>query len=328
MATPVFVLGSPRNGTTWLSNILGSHPSIGSIQHEAHWGTHESSIFTNWLYWDHFESTDDFIEFVELYASADYFRISDVEDKYFREDLPDDFLDFYFALMDRHASKNGCRYWTTKIDPLIYPHQSARRALFDRIEARYSDAKFIAVQRSLKGALRSYLSMQGQQTQKRNHLGVREMALSLQTARYASHYTEIESILSNQEGLLFQFRELNDHRAEVAARIIDFLNLSHAPSVLDDEYPANSSFKGRSRQPKIPRWELFTCLHVLRPLFFLFPVLAHTVLLIRDRLRDRNGPALYWRLLKLQRMPDHLKNELKAAGQVGLLEVLFSNDPD
>lgn len=328
MITPVFVLGSPRNGTTWLSNILGSHPAVGSIQHEAHWGTHESSIYTNWLYWDHFDDTDNFIEFVELYSSADYFRISDVEDKYFREDLPDDFLDFYFTLMDRHASKNGCRYWTTKIDPLIYPHRFTLRALFDRIEARYPDAKFIAVQRPLEGVLHSYINMQGRKSQKRNRLGAREAGLFLQTARYASHYTEIESILSSHEGLLFQFSDLSDRRAKVAARIIDFLDLSHAHPMLNDEYPANSSLKGRSRQLKIPQWELSACLDFLRPLFFLLPVLAHTVLFIRDRLRNRNGPVLYWRLLKLQRMPDRLKNELQAAGHVGLLEVLFPDDRD
>jgi hypothetical protein len=154
------------------------------------------------------------------------------------------------------------------------------------------------------------------------------MALFLQTARYASHYTEIESILSNREGLLFQFHDLRDRRAEVAARITDFLDLSDAPSLLNDEYPANSSFKGRSRQSEIPQWELSACLDFLRPLFFLLPILAHTVLRIRDRLRARNGPALHWRLLKLQRMPGRLKSELQAAGQVGLLEVLFPDDPD
>lgn len=328
MVTPVFVLGSPRNGTTWLSNILGSHPAVGSIQHKAHWGLCESSLYTNWSYWNRFDDTDDFIEFVELYSSADYFQISDVEDKYFCEDLPDDFLDFYFALMDRHASKNGCRYWTTKIDPLIYAHQSARRTLFNRIEARYPDAKFIAVRRPLDGVLRSYVNMQGRETQKRNCLGVREVALFLQTARYTSHYTEIESVLSSHEALRFQFSDLSDRRTEVAARIIDFLDLSHAPSMLNDTYPANSSFKGRSRHAKIPQWELSACLHVLRPLFLLLPVLAHTVLLVRDRLRNRNGPALYWRLLKLQQMSEHFKNELQAAGQVGLLEVLFPDDRD
>lgn len=328
MITPVFVLGSPRNGTTWLSNILGSHPAIGSIQHEAHWGTHESSIYTNWSYWDHFDDTETFIEFVELYSSADYFRISDVEDKYFCDDIPDDFLDFYFTLMDRHAAKNGCRYWTTKIDPLIYPHPCTRRAFFDRIEARYPNAKFIAVRRPLEGVLRSYVHMQGRRAQKRNRPGVREVALFLQTARYTSHHTVIESILSEREGLLFQFQDLRDRRAEVAARLSDFLDLSHAPSLLDDEYPANSSFKGRSRQSEIPQWELSACVDFLRPLFFLLPILAHTVLLIRDRLRARNGPALYWRLLKRQRMPGRLKSELQAAGHVGLLEVLFPDDPE
>lgn len=46
MATPIFVLGWGRSGTAWLSNLLLEHPAIVGIQHEKHWGIHESAFFS------------------------------------------------------------------------------------------------------------------------------------------------------------------------------------------------------------------------------------------------------------------------------------------
>jgi hypothetical protein len=327
MPTPVFTLGSPRNGTTWLSNILGSHPSVSAIQHEAHWGAHENNLYTNWRYWNHFEDLNAFIKFIELYASADYFRLSAVEDKYEFLPPPDDFLEFYLDLMDAHASKNETPYWTTKLDPLIYPYPSTLRRLFRRIEDRYGSAKFVAVKRPLPDVLRSYLHMQGRAHQHRTQSGVREAALVLQTARYVSHYTRIESILSGHGGLSLRFADLVDHRRDAVTRITDYLDLPSSNAMMEDPFPSNSSFRGRSPEPSIPGWELSLCTRGLQPLFSQIPSVAHRLLRLRDALRDDPAPILYWRLLKYSRMPDQLEEELETRGQVGLLRVLFPHRP-
>lgn len=323
MPTPVFVLGSPRNGTTWLSNILGSHPSISAIQHKAHWGSHESSLYTNWRHWNHFEDLNAFIEFIELYSSADYFRLSQVEDKYGFLPPPDDFLEFYFDLMDAHASKNKTPYWTTKIDPLIYPYSSTRHRLFRRIQDRYGTAKFVSIKRPLPDVLQSYLHMQGRGHQDRPRPGVREAALVLQAARYVSHYTEIEAILSEHDGLSLRFADLANHRQDAVTHLTDYLDLPPSDAMMEDAFPSNSSFRGRSSAPSIPKWEMSLCTRTLQPLFSLVPSVAHLLLRLRDALRDDPAPILYWRLLKYSRMPDQLEDELDAHGQVGLLRVLF-----
>ena len=48
---PIFILGSARNGTTWLCNILCNHPEIVGAQHKVHWGIYESNIYKNMHYW-------------------------------------------------------------------------------------------------------------------------------------------------------------------------------------------------------------------------------------------------------------------------------------
>ena len=42
---PVFVLGSARNGTTLLGNLLSAHPAIAGVEHRAHWGQIESHVY-------------------------------------------------------------------------------------------------------------------------------------------------------------------------------------------------------------------------------------------------------------------------------------------
>ena len=45
--TPIFVVGSNRSGTTYISNILASSNLITAVQHEEHFGIHESSYFNH-----------------------------------------------------------------------------------------------------------------------------------------------------------------------------------------------------------------------------------------------------------------------------------------
>jgi len=165
--------------------------------------------------------------------------------------------------------------------------------------------------------------MQGRAHQHRPQPGVREAALTLQTARHVSHYTRIEEILSEHDGLSLRFSDLADHRRDAVTCITNYLNLPSSDAMMEDAFPSNSSFRGRSPEPSIPEWEVSLCTRVLQPLFSLVPSVAHLLLRLRDTLRDDPAPILYWRLLKLNRMPDQLEEELEAHGQVGLLRVLF-----
>ncbi|MFW5953609.1 MAG: sulfotransferase, partial [Candidatus Natronoplasma sp.] len=123
MVTPIFVLGLERNGTTWLQNILCNHPKIVGAQHQAHWGIKESYICGNILYWGNFEDNDEFIEFLELYSSGDYFKLVEGNKEYFYQNRPEDFADFFFELMDNYAEKKNATYWITKLDSLFYRHE-------------------------------------------------------------------------------------------------------------------------------------------------------------------------------------------------------------
>ena len=70
---PLFIMGSARSGTTWLANILSSHPDISSPTCVEHHGIHESHLFdhTRYVFPDDIECDT----FINEYKKEDFFTI-------------------------------------------------------------------------------------------------------------------------------------------------------------------------------------------------------------------------------------------------------------
>lgn len=161
MVKPLLVLGLNRNGTTWIQNILCNHPEIVGAQHKAHWGAHESGICRNILYWGDLSNNDQFIRFLELYSSADNFKLVKGDKDYFYENRPKNFTEFYLELMDNYARKENVKYWVTKLDPLFYKFPEMLEDFLERAKDRYDEIKFISIKREYKKVLESSMNMQG-----------------------------------------------------------------------------------------------------------------------------------------------------------------------
>src|SRR5919108_3944767 len=75
--TPVFVLGLERSGTTWLANILASHPQAVAVQSEDHFGVHESIFFSHFApaYGD-LNEEHNFRRFATDFTASDYYLLS------------------------------------------------------------------------------------------------------------------------------------------------------------------------------------------------------------------------------------------------------------
>jgi hypothetical protein len=323
--TPIFVLGSERNGTTWLCNILCQHPQIVGAQHKAHWGIHESFIYRHLRYWGDFGNDRNFITFLELYSTGDYFRLVEGDKQYFYNHRPESFVDFFLTLMDQYAQKHDAVYWTTKLDPSFYYRPKRLHDFISRLDQHYDGYKFIGIKRDFIPVLKSYLKMQGKAHQHRTWPLVRQGATCLETAKYAVHYDGIKKMVDRYNGLLLSFTDLKNNRKETVHRIVDFLDLDDSPNLLNDAYIANSSFMGRQGQNEgLSRIEAFLARKLLLPAFR-HSRLGEGILKLRD-LQKGNECPLFWRLLRLKYMAQSFSDELIQTEDIGLHEVLFGGE--
>jgi len=324
--TPIFILGSARNGTTWLCNILCNHPQIVGAQHKVHWGIHESNIYKNMHYWGDLSKDKNFIRFVELYSSADYFQLVEGDKNYFYRDHPADFLEFFLTLMDQYAMKKDASYWVTKLDPNFYIHPKSLNEFFCRIEKRYKYYRLIGIKRKFESVFNSYLNMEGRASQHRTTLFVRELLVLLESARYIAHYNTIENVIRLKKGILLDFNKLRYNREKEIYNICKYFNLDFSSKMLIDDFKPNSSlkYKGKNNQKIIPNLELKIANILVNYIFSRIPSLAISLLKIRDKIRKKKCP-LFWRLLRMKYMKENFSKELEKTGDIGLYKILFED---
>ena len=149
-ATPIFVLGTARSGTTWLANLLISHPEIAGLAAAEHQGIHESHLFDHTRY--ALAGTMSCAAFAERYRAEDYFRLAGVSAAELCAAAPAeaDTVAFFGVLMTLVARKAGARYWLEK---------TPKHAIYaDEIMDRFPDARFVLITRDFQDTMRSQLA--------------------------------------------------------------------------------------------------------------------------------------------------------------------------
>jgi hypothetical protein len=323
--TPIFVLGSERNGTTWLCNLLAQHPAIAAVQHQAHWGFHESNLYKQNRYWGSLGESDRLIRCVELYGSGDHARLVGESKEALYARRPADFYELYFEMMDRYAERQGTRFWLTKLDPLYYQHPRELRKLLARLQDRYGRVHFVGVKRTLPGVLRSYLNMEGRAGQHRTAPGIAQFLMLFQTARYVVHYRQIGKLLRPFGAPLLSYGELSRNSRDALSRVLEPIGLSFTTEMLEPRFAPNSSVSfRRGGGRKLHGVERFTVRFLLRPVLRALWPLAWLLLSLRERSKP-TVPPVYFKLLKLERLPELFRQELGETDEQGLLSVLFGD---
>ncbi len=296
---PIFVVGMNRGGSTLLSNILCRHPHVVAPQHRLHSGCHESQVLRHAWYWGDLSDTSNFIRFLELYSSGDFFALAEGDKEYFYKHRPDDFYHFFFELMDRFAVRHGAKYWTTKLDQEFYHHPSELKRFLSMVRDRYDAPKFIGILRDFPEVLKSRLRKRVQADNLRRvrfSIPHQWFALS-QTIRYAAERPRIQQIVYDWNGLMLDFRDVVDDLEHTAHRICSYLNLEYSPRMLKRQFARNTSFSdARERQQIIAPWQLWLLDRLVRPVFATVPSLGSMWRRMRSA-RDRQRCPLYWRLL-------------------------------
>jgi hypothetical protein len=299
------------------------HPRIAGAQSELHWGIHESNIYLNQRYWGDLAAPARLQRFLDIYGTADYFRLVEGNKEELSRSHPKDFIDCFFELMDRYARNRSAAYWVTKLDYLYYYRPDELAELVSRAKRRYGTFKCIAiVRRDRLATMESYLKMEGKRRQHRTNPIVKHALVVLHSARMIAHGRGIESLVGQQQGLQLSLQELKGERAEVCARICAYLHVEYDERMCRDRYPANSSFsRTQGRRQVLSSWEKAILSFALFPFWETFPWVGIWLLRTREIAKLRTCP-LYWRLKKREEAPEKLRKELLEEGEVSLAELL------
>jgi hypothetical protein len=237
----VFVLGTARSGTTWLGNLLASHPEVGAIAAGRHNGLHESHLLDHTRF--ALPGTWTARDFFERYSNEDYFAIAGLSLESVIEGAPErgDAVDYFRHLMDVWAQRRGKTVWIEKTPKhLIYYADLLRR---------FPDARFVVIRRSMEETLLSQLAKYP-----RHDVG-RTRQIVEKVYRYVSDIRAMERLAADApDRVIFtRYETLRDHHDGEVQRLLSFLDLP--PARLESRFAASSSFPNAEDRKSFTRAE-------------------------------------------------------------------------
>lgn len=294
MATPIFVLGIHRSGTTWLGNQLCQHPLVTGVTHEKHEGIHESAYFT-WIYnrYGDLAKKTNYIEFVEAVGASDYFRLAGVNKSFLYSLWPTTYEGVFRAVMDNYAHQRGAKFWVEK--------SPSHTLVADKIARSYPDARFIAITRNIEAVVASMVThslLEKQDNRSRRHIFI---ASTLSW----TFYTKLLHQLSRRADhvLTIRYETLRANLTPTLEQICAFLNLPFDPGMAEQAFVPNTSFQTIKRQQALSNYEQ-NLVRLLGRLFQIVPVQALTVANRLTRIKQhRDLPWWFYKLHPFNQAP-------------------------
>jgi hypothetical protein len=253
VATPIFVLGKHRSGTTGLANHLCEHSAAAGVQYKQHfdWGYHESGYFTYVAgrygplsYWPNYR------EFVEVICASDYFRLTEIEKEYMLSLWPTTYVGFFESVMDEYARRQNSRYWLEKSP------SHTKKALW--LAEEYPEARFVAIIRDIADVVASSLSHNGGGDEEEPG-GVKRLAIISRVVLVWVYYKKLIYELQNQypsRTTIVAYQNFREKKASVLKDICTFLKIDPEEDIYTLPYSRNSSFSdGKTRDKAITETE-------------------------------------------------------------------------
>lgn len=222
--TPIFVVGHYRSGTTWVANLLETHPDVYTPTHPQHHGQHESAFFSSLLPYCSWGRTEqDRIAMRAIFECSDYWHLLFPEDPP-EIDASNRAPDAYFRqCMDQAARRRGCSYWVEKTP--------AHTLLLGYLVKAFPDAFFLAVDRNRQSVVRSYMFNSDDPY---SIWGWATRAMMVEVFRKVIH--RYRSFVIN-----IRYEDLHKSPEATLRYTYDKLNLE-VPDSIESRWPANSSF--------------------------------------------------------------------------------------
>ena len=290
--TPIFILGSPRNGTTWLSNIVGDYQSISSVRHFLHWGNHESKICKKVKYYGDITQLNNYIQFVELFSISDLFILANGNKEKLKNAQYSSFYDAYFDLMDNLAESEKNKFWMTKLDPNFFKDPDEFQRFKKHLMKRYPDVKFLYIKRELKSVILSYTNFFSykKELKKTKILFVALKPIVTKIA-YEDFFLEI---MNEFNGIRFSFEELlNDYDHHIN-RLENYIGIEEF-GLRERNYLKNSSFYGK-KIIKLPESTIWILTKIIYPaMLSLKPLIKKAM---RMQKKNHTDKTAFYRIIK------------------------------
>jgi hypothetical protein len=237
MPRPLFVIGKHRSGTTWLSNLLLSHPEIAGVEHSAHKGIHESAFFSHVQgRFGDLHVFNNHVECSAVLAQSDYFRLAGASFEDLLRLFPTDYPGLFRSIMDRFAKTEETRYWMEK---------SPMHTLYMRhIGEVYPDARFVGIQRDpVDVAFSSLRNLGGEMSRVRRFVELFRVTLDKYVAD--RHMLRMRARWPDRV-LIVRYEEMTRSPSPIIEQICVHLDLEVGD--LSSAYRANSSYSSNRQR--------------------------------------------------------------------------------
>ena len=256
MARPIFVVGAPRSGTTWLANIICRHSEVACVRGTSpglEEGINESAFFSNidGVFGD-LKDNNNLIQLIEIFSSSNFFLASGLDKKIFYNKKPDSYPSFFRLIMEHVAEKEGKEIWLDKTP--------AHSFFLERIVDCYGDAKVVAIKRTPLNQIKSlyrlnllkikHYSKAGHSQDdvdllKKKYLSTRNIYKML--FKYHAFYKHIHRMRSKEPDrvMLIEYEHLLSSKKKIILKLCKFLEIEFEDEMLveKDDLKIFSSFK-------------------------------------------------------------------------------------
>ena len=238
MATPLFVIGKHRSGTSFLANLLLDHPQIAGIYYPLDSYLHKGGIFESSFFYDidkrygDISNFENYVEFASVVSNSDYFKLAgcSFEDliSYYETDYPTVFR----CVMDKFAEEKGAAYWIEKTP--------SHTILINKIKKYYPDAKFVEIIRDEVDTALSSLHLKKKEDKSRLLRLLTLLKVAILKYVYDMYMIKFKKIYPD-DTLIVDYSQLVNNKEEVVNDICDFMGLERKE--LSIKFPNNTVYK-------------------------------------------------------------------------------------
>lgn len=244
MTTPIFIVGTPRSGTTWLANMMGRHSRIACVQESipgGRGGVNESAFFSHVAgKFGDLKDDNNLIQLIETFASSTYFILSNCDKKIFYKDRPQTYHGFFRLFMDNLSDRQGADFWLEKTPSHMFH--------LDELLRYYQDVKFIAIKRDVIEHIKSTIKLDevitGISIEDIPFIKKKKRILIL-IFKYHAYSRHLDRFRAKHPEKIWLTEYVNLKRTtkQVMQQLCAFLNIDFETAMVEKKYIPCSSFK-------------------------------------------------------------------------------------
>lgn len=241
-ATPIFVLGLQRSGTTLAANLLAAQPGIAAVTAERHHGVHESVFFSHFApAMEPWPSSGWRADAAGDFLRSEYFRLCGLPRQWGDQaaEVSNSPAEMFCRVMDALAQQRGAAAWVEKS-----PHHTL---LGSDIAKVLPGALFLCVSRRNPGFLRSRLWSYGRRPPPYPRRALQIARACASNVYHQRCLRQLQQQLGKKRVFWADFEALRADPAKVLAPLLAAAGLETS-FIRPSQYAPNSSFASRDQR--------------------------------------------------------------------------------